>query len=95
MAHTCHAAGCSYRVPPEMFMCKRHWYSLPKQMRDRIWQTYREGQCDDWQISSEYADAAREAVKWLGIKEGIPEAKIAEACQVYDMLDPKRYEDAE
>ena len=27
-----------------MFMCPRHWYSLPPAMRDAIWATYRRGQ---------------------------------------------------
>lgn len=87
MSHTCHATGCKTTVPPEMFMCKRHWFILPKRMRDRIWATYRAGQCDDWQISSGYADAAREAVRFIAVKEG-KEADVS----VYDMLDPRRYE---
>ena len=86
MGHTCHATGCKVNVPPEMFMCKNHWFSLPKQYRDEIWRTYRKGQCDDWQISSEYADAARAAIKYVADKEG-----VKPDVQVYDMLDPKRY----
>lgn len=73
-----------------MFMCKKHWFTLPKIMRDRIWATYRAGQCDDWQISHAYADAAREAVIWLGRHEGKTDDEIKEACRVYDMLDPER-----
>lgn len=83
MSHTCHATGCKAAVPPETFMCRRHWFSLPKRMRDRIWSTYRPGQCDDWQISYEYADAAREAVCHVASKEG----KKAD-LSIYDMLDP-------
>ena len=45
-----------------MFMCKRHWFMVPKDVRTRIWATYRDGQCDDWEISHEYADAARAGV---------------------------------
>lgn len=85
MAHQCHATGCSNKVPPEMFMCKKHWFSLPKSMRDRIWATYRPGQCDDWNITHEYADAARAAVCFIAEKEGkTPDVSI------YDMLDPKK-----
>lgn len=83
MAHTCHATDCSVRVPPTMFMCKRHWFSLPKPMRDRIWRTYRAGQCDDWAISHAYAEAARDAVRFVAQREG----KTADVA-VYDMLDP-------
>lgn len=84
MAHTCHATGCKVAVPPEMFMCKRHWFSLPKSMRDRIWATYRPGQCDDWKISHAYAEAARAAVRYIATREG-READV----RVYDMLDPE------
>lgn len=87
MAHTCHATGCETPVPPEMFMCRRHWFMLPKQMRNRIWQTYRPGQCDDWEISHEYTEAAREAVRYIAKKECVePEVSV------YDMLDPGRKE---
>ena len=88
MAHTCHATGCKTRVPQTMFMCKRHWFSLPKPMRDRIWDTYREGQCKDWQISHEYANAARDAVRYIAAKEG-----VEPDTSVYDMLDPENGEE--
>lgn len=67
-------------------MCKRHWMSLPRVMRTDIWNTYREGQCNDWQISHEYAVAAKAAVCFIANREG----KIADTS-VYDMLDPERY----
>jgi hypothetical protein len=89
MSHHCHATDCEVKTPPAMFMCRRHWFALPKPMRDRIWATYRPGQCDDWHITHEYADAAREAVRFLAAKEGVePDTSI------YDILDPKRYEGA-
>lgn len=84
MAHHCHATGCKRAVPPEMFMCKPHWFKLPRAMRFRIWAAYRPGQCDDWNISHEYAEAAREAVRYIARLEGV-EADV----QVYDTLDPK------
>lgn len=85
MPHTCHATGCTVRVPREMFMCRRHWFTLPKAMRDRIWRAYRDGQCDDWKISHEYANAAREAVQFIAAKEGV-EADV----RLYNILDPGR-----
>ena len=85
MSHTCHATGCKKAVPPVMFMCKKHWLSLPKVLRDAVWRTYRAGQCDDWNISHQYADAARAAVTFVAEKEGrVPDTSI------YDMLDPTR-----
>lgn len=84
MAHTCHATGCNKQVRPEMFMCSYHWFSLPKILRDRIWKTYKVGQCDDWNISHDYANAARECLAYIARKEG----KTADT-RIYDMLDPK------
>lgn len=81
MAHTCHATGCKRTVPPEMFACRSHWFALPKAMRDEIWRTYRPGQCDDWNISLEYANAARATVKFLAAKDG-----VEPDTSVYDML---------
>jgi hypothetical protein len=87
MAHTCHATGCPVTVPPIMFMCKRHWRQLPKTMQNEIWRTYRPGQCDDWQISRAYAEAAKAAVTFLAQKEGrVPD------LGVYLMLEPKEDE---
>jgi len=83
MAHTCHATNCNVRVPPEMFMCKSHWFTLPKRLRDKIWDTYRVGQCDDWNITKEYSEAAKECIKYLARFEGIePDIKL------YEMLEP-------
>jgi hypothetical protein len=68
-----------------MFMCKRHWFALPKAMRDAIWRTYRPGQCDDWLISQEYANAAIAAVRYLAAREG-KEPDVA----LYEMLAPEQ-----
>lgn len=70
MAHHCHATACRVSVPPEMFMCKRHWFALSKKMRDEIWRTYRVGQCDDMNPSEPYALAAKACVVFLAGKEG-------------------------
>lgn len=66
--HTCHATGCTAHVPPKMFMCRSHWYALPKAMRDRIWETYTPGQERRMDPSAEYLDAAMDAVAWLDAK---------------------------
>lgn len=56
-------------------------------MRNRIWQTYRPGQCEDWNITHEYANAARDAVRYLAELEGLkPDTRV------YDMLDPQPQE---
>jgi len=44
VTHHCHAHGCKVAVPPKMFMCRAHWFSLPKNLRDAVWREYRPGQ---------------------------------------------------
>lgn len=70
MSHHCHATDCERQVPPEMFMCKKHWFRLPREFRRKIWATYRVGQCDDKQPSREYCEAAKLCVNFLAEKEG-------------------------
>ena len=85
--HTCHATGCDKHVPPEMFMCKTHWFMLPKSMRNDIWTTYRVGQCDDMNPSKEYCEIARKCVVYLATIQG-----IKPDVQLYDFF--LRSEDA-
>jgi hypothetical protein len=68
--HRCHAEGCERQVPPAMFMCKPHWFAVPKPMRDDIWRLYRVGQENDLKPSSEYLRAAAEAIRAVAAKEG-------------------------
>ena len=68
-AHHCHARGCKVHVPPEMLMCKRHWYMVPKAIRDRVWATYRPGQCEDMQFSQAWSDAVDAAIQAVAQKE--------------------------
>ncbi|MGI9507139.1 MAG: hypothetical protein ACR2RE_29205 [Geminicoccaceae bacterium] len=67
--HTCHAIGCEKAVPPKMFMCKYHWFMLPKSLRNEIWKAYRPGQEIDKTPSEDYLMAAKEAIIWLSKKE--------------------------
>lgn len=87
MPHTCHAAGCQKRVPEAMFMCRAHWFSLPKAMRDAIWATYRPGQEDDKSITPEYSRTAQECVRLIAKREGKSEGEIDIACRVYRMCE--------
>ena len=81
MSHHCHATNCKTNVPPEMFMCKRHWFSLPQFLRKKIWATYRVGQCDDMNPSKEYCLAAIECLQYIANKEG-----ITADVQLYEFL---------
>ncbi len=64
-AHTCHWPGCERQVPPAMWGCSHHWFKLPKQIRDKIWRTYRPGQEKDMSPSAAYVEAANEAQAWI------------------------------
>ncbi len=67
--HFCHAIGCKIEVPPEMLMCRRHWYMVPKSIRDRVWAAYRPGQCDDKEPSETWHEAADTAIRTVFEKE--------------------------
>lgn len=70
MKHTCHAKRCTVSVPPKMFMCKRHWYMVPRDLRAAIWATYVPGQEIRKDPTSEYLDTAMEAIAAVAAKEG-------------------------
>lgn len=72
MAHHCHARGCDTTVPPEMLMCKAHWFRLPSKIRRAVWMTYREGQCDDKSPSKEWHEAADAAIGYVAALEDEP-----------------------
>lgn len=65
MSHTCHWPGCTTEVPPAMWGCKAHWFTLPKPLRDRIWATYRRGQEVTKTPSAEYMKAADDVQQWI------------------------------
>lgn len=58
--HTCHWPGCGKLVPPSMWGCKPHWFTLPKKLRDLIWATYIPGQEITKTPSADYTAAARQ-----------------------------------
>ena len=60
--HTCHAHGCTVEVPPKMFMCKPHWFALPKKLQRAIWREYRPGQERDKMPSARYMAVQQLAV---------------------------------
>ncbi len=47
-------------------MCRRHWYMVPKELRDRVWQTAKRmragatGGIEEWQEAAALATAAVE-----------------------------------
>jgi hypothetical protein len=43
VTHVCPAPGCTVDVDDEQLCCSRHWYSIPKHLRDELWNAYRSG----------------------------------------------------
>ncbi len=70
MTHRCHADGCEVPVRPSLLMCRRHWFMVPKPLRDAIWATYRPGQEHDKRPSPEYLETMKEAIRVVAAKEG-------------------------
>jgi len=64
MSHTCHWPGCTREVPPAMWGCRTHWFTLPKHLRDAIWREYRPGQEIDKHPSEAYMEVALEVQRW-------------------------------
>ncbi|QOR55206.1 MAG: hypothetical protein SHS37scaffold296_23 [Burkholderiales phage 68_11] len=63
--HQCHWPGCERQVPPAMWGCRPHWYTLPAELRNRIWSTFRPGQEVKGTPSTAYVEAARAVQEWI------------------------------
>lgn len=77
MAHHCHWPSCDVEVPAALWGCKKHWFALPKNLRDAIWRTYRPGQEITKTPSKAYLEVAREVQEWIAIWEQNPINKVA------------------
>lgn len=73
--HECHWPNCTAQVPPAMWGCKKHWFTLPKHLRDKIWAAYRPGQEKDMRPSEAYLEAAREVQEWIREHEEAKQSK--------------------
>jgi hypothetical protein len=65
--HTCHWPGCTVQCRPAFWGCRKHWYMLPKHLRDAIWQAYRPGQEVDATPSQSYMEVARKVREWIHV----------------------------
>lgn len=68
MAHHCHAINCETPTHPSKFMCAHHWEMVPSILKQKIYASYRDGQCADKRPSREWIVAtlaARKHVKEL------------------------------
>lgn len=63
--HHCHWSGCDQQVPPAMWGCRKHWYTLPAVLRAKIWKAYEPGQEVSMTPSAEYLEVANEVQTWI------------------------------
>lgn len=63
--HHCHWPGCNAQVPPAMWGCRKHWFRLPKHLRDAVWRTYVPGQEATMTPSKAYLDVADAVQRWI------------------------------
>jgi hypothetical protein len=68
--HHCHWPGCPRQVPPAAWGCRRHWFMLPRYLRDRVWAAYRVGQEQTMTPSPEYVAVARQVQRWIADNHG-------------------------
>jgi hypothetical protein len=57
--HECPAPTCTRRVASTQLACRSHWYALPKELRDRVWDAHT-GRSDE-----DHSAVIMEAVDWL------------------------------
>ena len=81
--HTCHAVNCEVGVPPRMHMCKKHWFMVPKTLRDVLWAAYKPGQERRMDPSPTYLRAAAACVTAVAEKEGQPAEDIEWEAGLY------------
>ena len=42
-SHECPATGCAKDVGADQLMCPRHWYMVPRPLRNAVWSAWRYG----------------------------------------------------
>jgi hypothetical protein len=52
-------------VAPRLWGCRKHWYMLPKKLRDAIWNAYVPRQEITKTPSPAYIQVAREVQEWI------------------------------
>ncbi len=62
--HECHWPTCKTEVPPAMWGCKKHWFKLPKRLRNRVWATYKPGQEITKTPSQDYLNVIHDVQIW-------------------------------
>jgi hypothetical protein len=59
MSHKCPGLNCDQQVPADQLACRSHWFSLPRDLRNRVWSAWRAGD------QTRHAAAVRDAISHL------------------------------
>jgi hypothetical protein len=46
-------------------MCSNHWKKVPPEMKEKVYEHYKKGQCDSKRPSNEWLKAARAAINYV------------------------------
>ncbi len=57
----CRVNGCMSEHNSDQLCCARHWFKLPKDVRNRIWDLFRDGPADEHREACFAALASLEA----------------------------------
>lgn len=71
LPHLCHALRCTTPVSPAMFMCKTHWYQVPRKDRQLLVKLYVPGQEFRKDPSEAYVQTAIRIRNELADREGL------------------------
>jgi len=70
--HPCPIIGCRcHNVSSQFLMCRSHWFSVPKKLKDLIYETV-----FDLDRSDEYRRAVREAITIVHQRKGFATTQI-------------------
>lgn len=60
----CPREGCTKRISSDLFACSRHWFTLPKDVRDDVWRAYRAWTNGNGEFAELEAAHARAFAAW-------------------------------
>lgn len=69
-AERCPVEGCPKGRGDRQLMCRRHWYMVPKELRDRVWETARRMWADDEDGLEDWIEAKDAAIAAVEMREG-------------------------
>ena len=91
--HHCHWPGCTRQVPPALWGCRGHWYTLPAELRTRIWRTYKPGQEVKGTPSAAYVEVAQAVQEWIAQHEASKAPKETPAAPASEKPLPHEFDD--